>query len=201
VCNLALPVLVLLDDAVRKPMGDDPLDATEAVRAAYQAYYRRLVGQVFALTADLAEAQDVVQEAFARTLARPGSFLASDDPERWLRVTALNLARTRFRRRVLFTRLVRTGRIEPAAESVPGLSPDRLALLAALRQLGRPTREAVVLHHLADLPVEEVAATLTVPIGTVKARLVRGRRALAKLLSEGEPDGVAPIQLEEAKHA
>lgn len=42
------------------------MDATEAVRQAYHAYYRRLVAQVYGLTADLAEAQDVVQEAFAR---------------------------------------------------------------------------------------------------------------------------------------
>jgi DNA-directed RNA polymerase specialized sigma24 family protein len=54
---------------------------------------------------------------------------------------------------------------------VPGLSADRVALLAALRRLAPPTREAVVLHHLADLPVVEVAATLGVPVGTVKARL------------------------------
>ena len=45
-------------------------------------------------------------------------------------------------------------------------------------------REAIALHHLADLPVAEVALTLGVPEGTVKARLSRGRDALAALLSE-----------------
>jgi RNA polymerase sigma-70 factor (ECF subfamily) len=40
------------------------------------------------------------------------------------------------------------------------------------------------LHHLADLPVAEVACTLGVPEGTVKARLARGRAALAVLLTE-----------------
>lgn len=175
------------------------MDATEAVRQAYHTYHRRLVAQVYALTADLPEAQDVVQEAFARTLARPRSFLAADDPESWLRTVALNVARTRFRRQWVFARLVRTGRIEPTAEAVPGLSPDRLALLAALRRLPRPTREAVVLHHLADLPVHEVAATLGVPVGTVKARLSRGRAALARLLAED--DGVTRVDIEELRHA
>ena len=44
--------------------------------------------------------------------------------------------------------------------------------------------EALALHHLADLPVAEVAFTLGVPEGTVKARLARGRAALAELLTE-----------------
>jgi len=164
------------------------VDAVEAVRAAYQAYYRSLVAQVFALTGDLPEAQDVVHEAFARVLARPRGFLAAADPSTWLRAVVFNVARTRFRRRRVYDRLVRTGRVEPMAESVPGLTPDRLALVEALRRLPMPTREAVVLHHLADLPVHEVAETLGLPIGTVKARLSRGRAALARYLASDESE-------------
>jgi RNA polymerase sigma-70 factor (ECF subfamily) len=72
-----------------------------------------------------------------------------------------------------------------------------VALLAALRRLAPPTREAVVLHHLADLPVGEVAATLGVPVGTVKARLARGRAALARFLADDDP---VPLS-EEIRHA
>ena len=43
-------------------MGED-LEAREAVRAAYQAYYRRLVATLYGLTGDHGEAQDLVQEA------------------------------------------------------------------------------------------------------------------------------------------
>ncbi|BEL06764.1 SigE family RNA polymerase sigma factor [Actinoplanes sichuanensis] len=163
------------------------MEAEDAVRQAYKAYYRRLVTQVFGLVGDLAEAEDAVHEAFARVLASPRSFLRADDAERWLRVAALNVARTRYRRRWLFDRLVRSGRVDVTPESVPGVSGDRVALVAALRQLARPTREAVVLHHLADLSVAEVAATLGVPVGTVKARLTRGRAALAAFLSDDQP--------------
>jgi len=170
------------------------VDAEESVRQAYEAYYRRLVTQVSGLVGDLAEAEDAVHEAFARVLASPRSFLQADDAERWLRVAALNVARTRYRRRWLFDRLVRSGRVEIAPAAVPGMSGDRVALLAALRRLAPPTREVVVLHHLADLSVAEVAATLEVPVGTVKARLARGRAALAAFLSDDElvalPEGV-----------
>lgn len=167
------------------------------MRQAYEVYYGRLVAQVFGLIGDLAEAEGAVQEAFARVLASPRSFVDADDSERWLRVVALNVARTRYRRRWLFDRLVRAGRIEPAPAAVPGLSADRVALLAALRQLAPATREAVVLHHLADLPVGEVAATLGVPVGTVKARLARGRATLARFLADDES---APLP-EEVRHA
>jgi RNA polymerase sigma-70 factor (ECF subfamily) len=84
----------------------------------------------------------------------------------------------------LFDTLVRTGRVVRQPESVPGLDPNRVALVAALQQLSRPTRETIVLHHLADLSVHEVAETLGVPVGTVKARLSRGRAMLATLLDE-----------------
>jgi RNA polymerase sigma factor (sigma-70 family) len=162
------------------------VNAEECVRQAYEAYYRRLVIQVTGLVGDLAEAEDAVHEAFARVLAAPRAFLRADDAERWLRVVALNVARTRYRRRWLFDRLVRSGRVESTPAAVPGMSGDRVALIAALRQLAPPTREAVVLHHLADLSVAEVAATLDVPVGTVKARLTRGRAALARFLSDEE---------------
>ncbi|MDT4988170.1 MAG: hypothetical protein QOI74_2264 [Micromonosporaceae bacterium] len=172
-------------------------EAREAVRHAYQAHYRRLVASLYALTGDYAEAQDLVGEAYARALARATQFLDVADPEAWLRTVAVNLARTRWRRRRLFETLVRTGRVARPVESVPGADPTRVALITALQQLSRPTRETIVLHHIADMTVHEVARTLGVPVGTVKARLSRGRAMLAKLLSEyaGEPKappGVAP---------
>ncbi|HEY2669162.1 MAG TPA: RNA polymerase sigma factor [Rugosimonospora sp.] len=162
----------------------DELEAREAVRQAYSAFYRRLVAALYALTGDYAEAQDLVQEAYARALARPKVFLDVADPEAWLRTVAVNLARTRWRRRRLFDTLVRTGRVTRTPESVPGADPNRVALVAALQQLTRPTREAIVLHHLADMSVYEVAESLGVPVGTVKARLSRGRTMLASLLND-----------------
>ena len=73
-------------------------------------------------------------------------------------------------------------------ESVPGVDPNRVALVAALQQLSQATRETIVLHHLADMSVHEVADALGVPVGTVKARLSRGRAMLAALLSDTEAD-------------
>src|SRR5262245_60532396 len=172
------------------PVADD--DAREAIREAYQAYYRRLVATLYGLTSDYAEAQDLVQEAYARALARPATFLDVADPEAWLRTVAVNLARTRWRRRRLLDTMIRTGRVTPTPESVPGANPNRVLLVAALAKLSRPTRETIVLHHIADMSVHEVAEQLGVPVGTVKARLSRGRALLAELLHEAAPTAAVP---------
>jgi RNA polymerase sigma-70 factor (ECF subfamily) len=63
-----------------------------------------------------------------------------------------------------------------------------VALVAALRQLPEAQRQALVLHHIADLPVQAVAREVGVPEGTIKARLSRGRAALAALLTEQPND-------------
>ncbi|HZB49599.1 MAG TPA: sigma-70 family RNA polymerase sigma factor [Mycobacteriales bacterium] len=162
---------------------------SERVRAVYGGCYRRLVAQVYALTADLAEAQDAVQEAFTRALARPRAFERLDNPEAWLRVVALNVARRRLRRRAHLDRLLR--RPAPGPVTPDGLSADHVALVAALRRLPAPQRESVALHHLADLPVAEVAELTGVPVGTVKTRLARGRARLAELLAD-DAGGTAP---------
>jgi RNA polymerase sigma-70 factor, ECF subfamily len=62
-----------------------------------------------------------------------------------------------------------------------------VALVQALGELPEAQRRAIVLHHMCDLPVAEVAAEVGAPVGTVKARLSRGRAALMSLLGE-EPD-------------
>jgi RNA polymerase sigma-70 factor (sigma-E family) len=152
------------------------------LRALYDGCYRRLVGQVYAVTADLAEAQDAVQEAFVRALAAPRRFARVDNPEAWLRVVALNVARRRYRRRAHLDRLLRREPEPPAA--VEGLAPDHVALVAALRELPAAQREAVALHYLADLPLAEIADLTGVALGTVKARLSRGRARLAELLAD-----------------
>lgn len=157
----------------------------DAIRESFAASYRRLVGQMYGVCGDLAEAEDVVAEAYVRAVSHRRAFEAAENPEAWLRTAAVNIARSRFRRRVLGEKLTRragTG----AADHHPDVSEDRLALVAAMAALPRAQREALALHYLADLPLQEVAGALGAPLGTVKARLSRGRSALAALMAESE---------------
>jgi RNA polymerase sigma-70 factor (ECF subfamily) len=153
----------------------------DRLREVYAVAYPRLVGQLVGVTGDPAEAEDVVMEAFARAAPRRSSFHEADNPEAWLRTVAVNVARSRWRRMMRWAHLLPALAVSAAYDDLPD---DRMALLAALRRLPTAQREAIALHHLADLPVAEVALTLGVPEGTVKARLTRGRAALAELLTE-----------------
>ena len=149
----------------------------------YHACYRRLVAQLFAFTTDLTEAQDAVQEAFARALARSKGLSDVDNPEAWLRTVAVNVVRRRWRRRKLLDAILLRDR--PVARIVePPPEPDRTDLRAALTRIPAAFREVIVLHYLADLPVDEIAEVLGIPVGTVKSRLSRGRTALADLLGD-----------------
>ena len=157
-------------------MGELTLDEVYAIS------YRRLVAQLHAVTGSRQEAEDVVQEAFMRAMPRWDAVRTYDSPEAWLRTVALNLARSRFRRAVRgAAALVKHG--VPASE--PELSPDHVALMDALRGLPQAQREALVLHHFCGLSVDEVAASVGAPSGTIKARLSRGRAALAGVLADG----------------
>ena len=158
----------------------------EEFDAFYAASARRLVSQVYAMTGDLAEAQDAVQEAFARAVASPAKVRAVSNPEAWLLTVARNVARSRYRRRRRLDVLLRRGPAEPA--ELPGLSPDRVALLAALQALPMRQREAIALHYLADLEVATVAEIMAAPLGTVKSWIRRGRLRLAEQLGTEDED-------------
>lgn len=163
--------------------------ADQALAELYHASFRRLVAQLYAFTNDLTEAQDVVQEAFARALARPKGLSDVETPEAWLRTVAINVVRRRWRRRQLLdTILMRDRPVQRLVAEAP--SPERADLRDALATLPRAHREVVILHYLADLPVDEIAQLLDVPVGTVKSRLSRARSALAAKL-DGYPTEVA----------
>ena len=69
-------------------------------------------------------------------------------------------------------------------EDTPEPGIDNVALVTALKAIPEAQRRAIVLHHLAGLSVAEVASETGSPEGTVKARLARGRTALAALLAD-----------------
>ena len=185
-------------------MGGRPA-ADQAITDLYHACYRRLVAQVYAFTTDLTEAQDVVQEAFTRALARPRGLADVDNPEAWLRTVAINVVRRRWRRRrLLDTILLRDRPVARLVQSAPG--PERTDLRDALADLPTAYREVIVLHYFADLPVDEIAGLLGVPTGTVKSRLSRGRTALAArlgdyLLDESPPARPVDPSTAEVTHA
>ncbi|MFI5833776.1 SigE family RNA polymerase sigma factor [Micromonospora sp. NPDC051300] len=146
----------------------------------YLGSRQRLLGFVFVLTGNLAEAQDAVQEAYIRAWQRWSTVRGYDDPEAWVRVVASRIAVSRWRSlRSRARAYLRHG----AQESIPAPGTETVEVVAALRQLPEEQRVAIALYYLVGMPVAEVARETEAPVGTVKARLSRGRAALAELLA------------------
>lgn len=149
--------------------------------AFYQRSFKRVVGQLYAMIGDFAEAQDVVQEAFVRAWDRRGQLAAAEHPEAWVRTVAWRLAVSRWRRTQ--NALSAWRRHGPPAD-VAEPEVHNVALVSALRRIPEAQRQVIVLHHLCDLSVEQIAAETGRPTGTIKAQLSRGRAALKEQLTE-----------------
>jgi RNA polymerase sigma-70 factor, ECF subfamily len=150
--------------------------------AFYQTNYGRLVVQVFAVTGDLQDAEDVVQEAFARAYLRWGRLRGYDLPAAWVRKVAFNLALQSLRRARRALRL--SERLDLTLQAA--LATEHLEFVDALRHLPLRHRQVLALRYLADLSVEEIARDLGLPVGTIKSRLARARKGLATQLDDRE---------------
>lgn len=158
----------------------------------YEATFRRTVACAYAVLGDLREAEDAAQESYVLAWRRWRGISGYDDPAAWVRHVVVNQAISRLRRRRTARRFLQHA---PPPRVVDPPDVTSLALVEALRTLPEPTRRAVVLHHIGDLPVAEIARIEKVPEGTVKARLSRGRESLSRLLVE------EPETTQEARHA
>ena len=159
----------------------------DGLRELYEACYVRLVAVIGAIGGDRHEAEEAVQEAFVQLIGKWSTVGSYDDPEAWLRRVALGVLSNRGRKvRNGLRALWRHGR--PPDDDGP--SSDVVDVRRALAVLPEPQRAVVVLHHYVGLSVEEIARELSVPAGTVKSRLGRGRAALVLRLREGIDDHV-----------
>jgi RNA polymerase sigma-70 factor, ECF subfamily len=148
----------------------------------YTASFARITGQLYAMIGDRDEAQECVQEAFVRAWSHRRRLDRADHPEAWVRTTAYRLAVSRWRRTMRGRRPADRAVSLPTSSAAP--SEAHVAVVAALKQLPQTQRRALVLHHIADLPVAQIAHEVGAPEGTVKAWLSRGRAALAVLLAD-----------------
>jgi len=152
--------------------------------AFYRDTSRRLLRYAYGLTGDPAEAQDLVQEAYARAWQRRNRLTGYEDPEAWLRLVVNRLSTDRWRR--LGVRRQRAAAEAPAPPAPPP-SEDVVLLVRAMRTLPAAHRRALALHYLLDRSVAEIAAETGASTGTVKSWLSRGRAGLATALGPIEP--------------
>ena len=180
------------DDAGRAAGADQARDsgAPTEFDAFYTATVSRVVGYLYVVLGDVAEAEDAAHEAYARAWQRWSKVAGYDDPEAWVRTVGFRVAMSSWRKAK--NRLTAQRRHDSGDRTAPALSPDRLAVAEALKKIPAEQRRALVLHHLQGLTVAEIARETGAPEGTVKARLARGRRALAPFVSEFADDEPRP---------
>mgnify|MGYP001116417977 CR=1 FL=1 len=164
----------------RRPRDDDP--PGHSFDEFYEANVQRLTLMLYAYTADLHLAQDCVQEAFTRAWPRWRRLVEYDNPAAWIRRVALNIASSRWQR----MRAARAHAHLHPQTVVDGPGPERVALARALATLPERHRRVLVLFHIADLSIAEIAAQEMVSEGTVKSWLHCGRAALASALRHRE---------------
>ena len=155
----------------------------DEVAVVYARACGPLIGLLTVIGGSPSEAEETAQDAFVKLLVHWPTVREYEDVDAWLRLVATRLLISRHRR----AKVARLGLGRLAARAAPttsGPTPDDLDLRAALSTLPVASRAVLVLHHVHDLPVEEVAHLLRVPVGTVKSRLARARSAVAPLLTE-----------------
>ncbi|QDV32438.1 sigma-70 family RNA polymerase sigma factor [Tautonia plasticadhaerens] len=182
---------------------DDDQPLVEAARTgraeAFGELVRRHQGRLYPtllrLTGSAEDAQDLLQESFLRAYQKLGRFRGGSSFYTWLYRLSVNLALSHRRRRRGPARLSELGPEGGAGVDPPddlGRSDPTLpaelaerdaAIQAALDALAPDHRAVVVLKEFDGLRYEEIAATLGVPVGTVRSRLHRARRELRERLS------------------
>lgn len=171
--------------------------AWEALVRRYQA---RVCSVAFTYTGNEDEALDVAQEVFVRVWKRLDS---CREPERfasWLLSIARNACLDHLRRR----------KVRPPAQDIPADEMVSLAdhsqstdqhtedeqrrhvLERAMQELSDINREAILLKDIQELPLEEMATMLDLPVGTVKSRCSRARAELAKVVARMLDTGPQP---------
>ncbi len=143
---------------------------------AFRAEYPGIVRVVAPIVGSVADAEGVVQDAFVKAFARWARISRYDRPGAWVQRVAIRDA-VRFARRSSGPEAAQGSGGDPVA----GIA-DRLDLQQALLTLSPRQRACIVLHHLADWPVSDVADALGCAEATVRVHLHRGRHTLATTL-------------------
>lgn len=151
----------------------------------YRAYARKLTG-------DAVEAEDLVQEAYAKVLGVP-DWRRLEQPERFVLTIIRNLAFERFRRaKVVGIRQIGVLEMEalpdpaPDAHAVTSAREELSRVLEALDRLPEQCRRVVTLRKMEGLSPGQIAVRLNLSISTVEKHLAKGLMLLTKALAVSE---------------
>jgi RNA polymerase sigma-70 factor (ECF subfamily) len=181
--------------------------SSDAFEALVQRHSTRVYNLCLRILGDAEEAADASQDTFLAALRKLDTFRGEAAFTTWLHRVAVNAcydSLRRKRRRPLLQLAPEEGDERPEP-SVP--APDHaegvvlsVDVAKALMQVPEEFRVVLVLADVQDLPYDEIATLLEIPVGTVKSRVFRGRAALGRALGvvRGEPSRTSRTSEEEA---
>ncbi len=194
-------------EVVRRARSGDSGAWAEMVRT----HQKRVYGLCYRFTGNAADAEDLTQDVFLKIYMNLASFdAARGSLPVWIATMTRNLLVDNFRRtrNLRVTNSLDEGWDRPEEPRMRPGAADRLAdgrvspheaaaqgelrkmVEQALRKVSQELREAVILRDLQDLDYKEIAEVLSVPEGTVKSRISRGRAELARLLERNKREGM-----------
>jgi RNA polymerase sigma-70 factor (ECF subfamily) len=159
--------------------------AGERFEAFYVREYHGIVRLAYALSGSRLVAEDIAQDVFLRAYL---DWPRIRHPAAWVRKVTVRRAGRAARRRLLEARALARllARRDPAVAELPAHDAE---VWRAVRALPRGQAQVIALRYVVDASVAEIAETLGLAEGTVKAQLHRGRQALAARLGTGTPEG------------
>jgi RNA polymerase sigma-70 factor (ECF subfamily) len=161
----------------------------DAFSGLMERHEDRIFGLCLKMLHNRSDALEASQEIFITAFRRASSFRGDSAFGTWLYRIGINHCKDMLRKRkdlLLETDQLEIERVDPRQRGIDEATALRLDLSKALAGLPDDYREAVVMHDLGGVPYEEIAAITEVPVGTVKSRISRGRRQLARLMEHAE---------------
>ena len=157
----------------------------DAAEVLFDRYWTHAWRTAYAVTADRALADDAAQEAIEKAFASLHRFDETRPFGPWLKRIAVNRAIDHLRRNRRQELLNEETTYD--AWAVGEAAEDDLrhwAVADAVAALGSAKRIVIVLHYWLDLPLDEIAGVLGLPVGTVASRLGRAKAELRAVLEE-----------------
>lgn len=182
------------EDLVRRYLSGD----AGAFGTLVERHERRMYNLALRMTGREEDARDATQDAFLTALRKLSSFRGEAAFTTWMHRVTVNACYDLLRKRQRAPLLDRAPEDDRRAGLEPPPAPDHAAtsdlsidVQRALLEVPEDFRAVMILHDVQDLPYEQVAAIVGVPVGTVKSRLHRGRVALARAM------GITPSEQRE----
>lgn len=147
----------------------------------YRSDFRQVLGLAYVLTGNRSAAEEITQEAFTAAYRQWNKVSSYDSPGAWVRRVVCNHAASSLRKGLREVRaLLRL------SARIQDISLDRsdYEFWQTVRQLPTRQAQAIALHYLEDLTVEQIADVLDCSNGTVKTHLSRARQAITKHLED-----------------